>query len=149
MPPARGPGRRRRVESRLPAAARVRPDRDARDVLFANWTGGYTVPSRGLYPHQWSWDSAFIAIGLRHLSARRAQRELESLFGAQWADGRVPHIVFDPATPLDAYFPGPDFWRHTTAAGATTGLVQPPVHAVAAWETYRASPDEARRRGFL
>ncbi len=118
-------------------------------VLFANWTGGYTVPSRSLYPHQWSWDSAFIAIGLRHLSPRRAQRELESLFGAQWADGRVPHIVFDPATPSDAYFPGPEFWRHSTAAAATTGLVQPPVHAIAAWETYRAAPDEARRRGFL
>src|SRR5690348_10810849 len=153
MPPARGPGRRRRVESRLPAAARVRPDRDARDVLFANWTGGYTVPSRGLYPHQWSWDSAFIAIGLRHLSARRAQRELESLFGAQWADGRVPHIVFDPATPLDAYFPGPDFWRSSAVPGtpavATSALIQPPVHALAAWQVFLADPAEARRREFL
>ena len=34
-------------------------------------TGGSTSPCRprGLYPHQWSWDSAFVAIGLRHLSA--------------------------------------------------------------------------------
>ena len=50
----------------------------AADVLEANWTGGSTVPSRGLYPHQWSWDSAFIAIGLRHLSPLRAQTELET-----------------------------------------------------------------------
>jgi hypothetical protein len=122
-------------------------------VLFANWAGGHTVPSRTLYPHQWSWDSAFIALGLRHLSARRAQRELESLFGAQWADGRVPHIVFDAATPLDAYFPGPDFWRSAAVAGAppvaTSALIQPPVHAIAVWETFRADPAEARRRGFL
>lgn len=126
-------------------------------VLLANWTGTGTVPSRSLYPHQWSWDSAFIAIGLRHLSPRRAQRELESLLGAQWGDGRVPHIVFNPAVPSHAYFPGPDFWRSPTAghdAGAperleTSGIVQPPVHALAAWLVHRADPRESRRRGFL
>ncbi|GAA2331176.1 trehalase family glycosidase [Streptomyces kunmingensis] len=131
--------------------------RGAARVLFGNWTGTSTVPSRTLYPHQWSWDSAFIAIGLRHLSPRRAQRELESLFAAQWGDGRVPHIVFNPSVPNDAYFPSPDFWRTSTAgsgAGAprareTSGIVQPPVHALAAWLTHRADPRESRRRGFL
>ena len=126
-------------------------------VLLANWTGAGTVPSRSLYPHQWSWDSAFIAIGLRHLSPRRAQRELESLLGAQWSDGRVPHIVFNPEVPTGAYFPGPDFWRSSTAgrpAGAparteTSGIVQPPVHALAAWQVHRADPRESERRGFL
>ncbi|MGV9573680.1 MGH1-like glycoside hydrolase domain-containing protein [Streptomyces nigra] len=29
------------------------------------------MPARSLYPHQWSWDSAFIAIGLRHVSPLR------------------------------------------------------------------------------
>jgi hypothetical protein len=128
-------------------------DRAAVGVLLANWTGTYTVPSRSLYPHQWSWDSAFVAIGLRHVSARRAQRELESLFGAQWADGRVPHIVFDRAAPPEGYFPGPDFWRSTahpaSPSVATSGIVQPPVHALAAWLTFRADPRQARRRGFL
>ena len=59
-----------------------------------------TGPNRAprLYPHQWSWDSAFIAIGLAHIDAERALRELETLFAAQWADGRVPHIVFNPAS---------------------------------------------------
>ena len=127
--------------------------RDATGVLIANWAGGHTVPSRTLYPHQWSWDSAFVAIGLRHLSARRAQRELESLFGAQWADGRIPHIVFDPTVPEAAYFPGPGFWRSADVPGAptvaTSGLIQPPVHALAAWEVFLADPAEARRRGFL
>ncbi|MFG2925618.1 trehalase family glycosidase [Streptomyces sp. NPDC048305] len=126
-------------------------------VLLNNWTGNSTVPSHGLYPHQWSWDSAFIAIGLRHLSVRRAQRELETLMGAQWSDGRVPHIVFNPAVPLDAYFPSPDFWRSSrdgARAGApagteTSGIVQPPVHALAAWLVHLADPEESRHRGFL
>ncbi len=126
-------------------------------VLDDNWTGTSTVPSRSLYPHQWSWDSAFIAIGLRHLSPLRAQTELETLLAAQWADGRIPHIVFNPSVPLDAYFPSPDFWRSSTAgraAGAprtvqTSGIVQPPVHALAAWLVHRADPGLSRARGFL
>ncbi|WP_406336280.1 MGH1-like glycoside hydrolase domain-containing protein [Streptomyces sp. NBC_00203] len=129
----------------------------AAQVLNGNWTGTSTVPSRGLYPHQWSWDSAFIAIGLRHLSPLRAQTELETLLGAQWADGRIPHIVFNPSVPLDAYFPSPDFWRSSTAgraAGAprtvqTSGIVQPPVHALAAWLVHQADPGLSRARSFL
>ena len=128
-------------------------DRAARRVLVANWRQCATVPAARLYPHQWSWDSAFIAIGLRHLSPARAQRELESLFGAQWRDGRVPHIVFDPGVPADAYFPGPSFWRSGSVPDApavpTSGIVQPPAHALAAWLTYRADPATARARGFL
>ncbi|WP_329460381.1 MGH1-like glycoside hydrolase domain-containing protein [Streptomyces sp. NBC_01497] len=128
--------------------------REAARVLFGNWTGASTVPSHALYPHQWSWDSAFIAIGLRHVSPRRAQRELESLLGAQWDDGRVPHIVFNPEVPHAAYFPGPDFWRSSRTAGTprgleTSGIVQPPVHALAALLVHEADPDTSRARGFL
>ncbi|MEV0324367.1 MGH1-like glycoside hydrolase domain-containing protein [Streptomyces sp. NPDC050658] len=138
---------------RAPTSLRDR----AADVLRANWTGTSTVPSRELYPHQWSWDSAFIAVGSRHLSPLRAQLELETLLSAQWGDGRVPHIVFNPAVPLDAYFPSPDFWRSTTAgraAGApravqTSGIVQPPVHALAAWLVHRSDPGLSRARAFL
>ncbi|MFC4504850.1 MULTISPECIES: MGH1-like glycoside hydrolase domain-containing protein [Streptomyces] len=126
-------------------------------VLEGNWTGTSTVPSHRLYPHQWSWDSAFIAIGLRHVSPLRAQTELATLLDAQWGDGRIPHIVFNPSVPLDAYFPSPDFWRSSTAgraAGAprtvqTSGIVQPPVHALAAWLVHRADPGLSRARGFL
>ncbi|WP_416985013.1 MGH1-like glycoside hydrolase domain-containing protein [Streptomyces sp. T028] len=131
--------------------------RGAVRVLEDNWTGSSTVPSRRLYPHQWSWDSAFVAIGLRHVSPLRAQTELETLLAAQWGDGRIPHIVFNPSVPLDAYFPSPDFWRSSTAgraAGAprtvqTSGIVQPPVHALAAWLVHRADPGLSRARGFL
>ncbi|MFF4485267.1 hypothetical protein ACFY0F_02030 [Streptomyces sp. NPDC001544] len=140
-----------------PGGAPPDPAAGAARVLERNWTGTSTVPSRSLYPHQWSWDSAFIAIGLRHISPLRAQAELETLLSAQWGDGRVPHIVFNPSVPFDAYFPSPDFWRSSTAgraAGAprtvqTSGIVQPPVHALAAWLVHRADPGLSRARGFL
>jgi len=79
-------------------------------VLETNWAGDHMVPSRKLYPHQWSWDAAFIAIGLVYVNPDRAWRDLRGLFEAQWPDGRVPHIVFDPATAEADYFPGPGFW---------------------------------------
>lgn len=105
-------------------------------VLTTNWHGHATVPSHGLYPHQWSWDSAFIVLGLQHWSPNRAVSELLSLFGAQWADGRIPHIAFNPTVADEAYFPGPSFWRSSSQPGsppiATSGIIQPPVHAVAA-----------------
>ncbi|MGI5347789.1 MGH1-like glycoside hydrolase domain-containing protein [Streptomyces sp. CA-250714] len=150
--------------SRPTAIQRLPEDRDRRAlrraacrVLLGNWTGSSTVPSRELYPHQWSWDSAFIAIGLRHLSPVRAQQEVETLLGAQWGDGRVPHIVFNRSVPLDAYFPSPDFWRSSSAGAAagaprtveTSGVVQPPVHALAAWLVHSADPGTSARRGFL
>ena len=111
--------------------------RDAVRTLIGNWRGGSTVPTASLYPHQWSWDSAFNAIGWAHIAPRRAWAELSGLLGAQWADGRVPQIVFDPAVPEDAYFPGPWYWRPMPPSGPppgvrTSGIVQPPMHAGAA-----------------
>ncbi len=56
----------------------------------------YTVPTHGLYPHQWNWDSAICAIGWFQLDVDRAWRELESLLAAQDGDGMVAHIAFNP-----------------------------------------------------
>ncbi|WP_327653160.1 MGH1-like glycoside hydrolase domain-containing protein [Micromonospora aurantiaca] len=137
----------------LTTGVRADADRHARlrrlalATLDANWEHDHTVPSRTLYPHQWSWDSAFIAIGLAHVRPDRAWRELRTLFAAQWVDGRVPHIVFNPASRAGPYFPGPQFWDSARADGsparATSGIVQPPVHAPAAWLVHRRAPGEA------
>lgn len=126
---------------------------EAIEVLEANWNGSHTLPSIGLYPHQWSWDSSFIALGLRHLSPRRAGQEIDSLLAGQWADGRIPQIIFDPRRDTD-YSPGAAFWHSTSIPGApteveTAGLVQPPNHAWAVWAVHRADPVESRRRHFL
>lgn len=122
-------------------------------VLGSNWRTSHTVPASGLYPHQWSWDSAFIAMGLRHVSPRRAGRELDALLAAQWDDGRIPQIVFDPRRD-DDYAPGAGFWRSPAIAAApdaveTAGLVQPPNHAWAVWAVHEADPAESNRRRFL
>jgi glycogen debranching enzyme len=116
----------------------------AEAVLTGNWTGGSTVPSRRQYPHQWGWDAAYIAIGWSWLDPQRAATELESLLAGQWDDGRVPHIVFHPDVPEDAYFPGPSFWRRETS-----GITQPPLHARAALEVAeRGAGDDFLRRVF-
>jgi glycogen debranching enzyme len=116
----------------------------AEAVLAANWTGGSTVPSRRQYPHQWGWDAAYIAIGWSRVDPVRAAIELESLLSGQWEDGRVPHIVFHPDVPEEAYFPGPAFWGRPTS-----GITQPPLHARAALEVaQRGAGDDFLRRVF-
>lgn len=119
--------------------------------LDANWTGRSTVPSPFLYPHQWSWDSAFMALGYSCFDQERAETELRSLFRGQWANGLLPHIVFNDDAP---YFPGPDFWETERSADAprevrTSGIVQPPVHATAALRVFRRATDRARAEAFL
>jgi len=111
----------------------------AEAVLRANDMGVWTRAAPNLYPHQWSWDSAFIAIGLAHLDTRRAADEIRCLLGHQWATGKVPHIVFNQEAPPESYFPGPEHWASATDSpdapsgpAETSGLCQPPVHAIAA-----------------
>ncbi len=59
----------------------------AAEILRENDLGGWTKAAPRLYPHQWSWDSAFIAIGLAHLDTRRAAQELRMLFKRAVDDG--------------------------------------------------------------
>jgi glucosylglycerate hydrolase len=133
----------------------------AEKVLRHNDMGGWTRAASGLYPHQWSWDSGFIAIGLAHLDTRRAARELLTLFDHQWKTGKVPHIVFNPDAPPDSYFPGPEHWACAAASPDappappyTSCLCQPPVHAIAAlrvWEVAKGKGGEEvdEARAFL
>jgi hypothetical protein len=103
--------------------------------LRDNSTGRITKAAPLLYPHQWSWDAAFNAIGLAAVDLPRARLELDSLFAGQWRNGMLPHIVFDPAA--DGYWPGPAQWEcavhseEATTAPATSGVIDPPVHAIA------------------
>ena len=82
----------------------------AQKILNSNWTGNYTKSAPRLYPHQWSWDSGFIAIGYAHYNEDRAMKEIRSLFMHQWDNGMVPQIVFNTAA-LGNYFPEPEFWQ--------------------------------------
>lgn len=114
-------------------------------ILRDNDLGELTTAAPRLYPHLWSWDAAFIAIGLATVSVPRAIVELRTLLRAQWRTGMLPHIVFGPDA---GYFPGPEVWDSACAVAApvgmrTSGICQPPVHAIAV----RRVLDAGRRNG--
>ena len=104
-------------------------------LLRGNDLGTMTTAAPRLYPHMWSWDAAFVAVGLAPLSVERAVVELDTLLSAQWRNGMIPHIVY--ANGVDGYFPGPGRWQCRELADAapagpdTSGITQPPVHAIA------------------
>lgn len=106
---------------------------EAKQVLAANDQGTHTIPAQGLYPHQWLWDSCFIAIGLRHYDIERAQTEILSLLRGQWQNGMLPHMIF---------LSGREFrrdhnvWRswvnpYSPDDATTSGITQPPLVAEA------------------
>ncbi|MBJ3775144.1 MGH1-like glycoside hydrolase domain-containing protein [Acuticoccus mangrovi] len=103
-------------------------DTEAAAILAANDRGGFSVPTKGLYPFQWNWDSAFAAMGYAHASGERAVQELQSLVAGQWPNGMIPHIIFHRPDP--GYFPGPEVWE-TAMTPPTSGITQPPVLAIA------------------
>lgn len=110
-------------------------DEQARIILGANDRGNYTIPAENLYPHQWLWDSCFIAIGLRHVDVDRAQTELLSLVKGQWSNGMIPNMIFSSEP---QYRQDRDFWRswispYSPDGVATSGITQPPMLAEAVW----------------
>ncbi len=104
----------------------------AKAVLEANDHGNFTVPASGIYPHQWLWDSCFIAIGLRHTDIDRAQKEILSLLRGQWANGMLPNMIL--GTGRQGRWP--NIWRSWINPNSpdgvnTSGITQPPMLAEA------------------
>jgi len=123
---------------------------DAQAVLERNRRDGWTCPSADLYPHQWLWDSCFIAIGLAHVDPSRAADELRSLLRGQWANGMLPNMIFAPGT---RDLGSRTIWRSRTHADAprgidTTCITQPPLLAIATMRV-AAALDEPARGDFL
>ena len=107
--------------------------RVCREVLSANKNGNHTMPAPDLYPHQWLWDSCFIAIGIRHYDVTRAKNEILALLEGQWANGMIPHMIFDAGR---KYRRDRDIWRSYMSPFSpdhisTSGLTQPPLLAEA------------------
>lgn len=124
--------------------------RQAIEVLWRNARGTWTRPSPRLYPHQWSWDAAFVAMGWAQLDPLRALNEVWSLLRGQWDTGMVPQIVFDLNVAKGAYEPGPNTWGtmgHAPAGMATSAICQPPMHAIALGRIREVA--EARGDGTL
>lgn len=120
------------------------------DVLQANDRGTHTVPSPGLYPHQWLWDSCFAAIGWSHINPERAKQELLSLVHGQWHNGMIPHMIFS----MDKkYARDRNMWRSWVSPDspndvATSGITQPPVLADAVWRVGKALQNNERERFY-
>jgi len=124
----------------------------ARRVLEENRFDGQTRASKHLYPHQWNWDAGFIARGYLRFDPNLACAEMAHLFGAQWNDGFLPHIVFNPKH-LE-HFPGPDYWQAERSGRVpsgvhTSGITQPPVHATMLAPALSSDLQEKGAPGFL
>jgi Trehalase len=122
----------------------------ARLVLERNRRGAYTCPSTVLYPHQWLWDSCFIAIGVARYDPARAAGELRSLFRGQWANGMVPHIVFGEGSEDVG---SRRIWQSKKNPLAprdvdTSCVTQPPMPAIAVGRVAPALP-APERQAFL
>lgn len=105
----------------------------AKEVLEANDRGVYTIPAKGLYQHQWLWDSCFIAIGQRHYDVERAKLEILSLFRGQWTNGMVPHMIMTPGKKERRHT---GVWHSWVSPNSpedinTSGVTQPPMLAEA------------------
>lgn len=105
----------------------------AKAVLDMNFKGAYTAPSDSVYPHQWLWDSCFIAIGLRHYDIERAKQEILSLLDGQWHNGMLPNMIFTE-TGTGRRHAG--IWNsavnpNSPDGQATSGITQPPMLAEA------------------
>ena len=118
-------------------------DQRAITIMRHNEWGDYTLPTKGLYPYQWNWDSMFVALGFSEINLDRAWTEVESLFQGQWGNGMAAHIVFRQNDP--GYFPGPKVWA-SEQNPPTSGCSQPPVAATVVRDLYEKDPEQGRER---
>lgn len=122
----------------------------AKEVLNNNYQNGHTIPAEGLYPHQWLWDSCFVAIGLAHYDVERAKMEILNLLKGQWSNGMVPHMIF-----ADGFRHRQDreLWRSYSSpyapdGVATSGITQPPLLAEAVVRIGKKLPKDERQAWY-
>lgn len=90
----------------------------------------WSTPDR--WPHRgcWLWDSAFHAIGARHLDAALARNCIDAVLDGQHVDGMIPI-------------------RSNPAGSASSAYTQPPTLVLAAWAISQVSPDPDWLRRIL
>ena len=95
--------------------------RDAVRVLIGNWDGGHTVPSAGSTPTSGAGTPPSSPSATPTCRPGGPGPSCCRCSGRSGRDGRVPHIVFNPAVPDGAYFPGPEFWHRRRPAPVRRG----------------------------
>ena len=99
----------------------------AQKTLLGNRKKGYTLPTNNkLYPAQWNWDSAFIALGYSYFNLNYALKEITTLLEGQWKDGMIPHILFHNTN--TNYYPNYTAWNCGNKI-RSSGITQPPILA--------------------
>jgi len=124
--------------------------RECEAVLKQNNRGEHTSPQAKLYPHQWMWDSCFIAIGLRHLDHERAAEELMSLLRGQWANGMLPNLIFSDAPGFKRDRSAWRSWINPYAPDtvATSGVTSAPMLAEAVVRVGEKLPKNQRNEFY-
>lgn len=127
--------------------------KQAAQVLHDNDHGHYVAPAKGLYPHQWLWDSCFTAIGLRHLDVERAKLEIMSLLSGQWSNGMVPHMIFRADSRNYKKLRDWGVWKSELSPNSpddlsTSGITQPPMIAEAVVRIGELLPLPERRSWY-
>jgi len=101
--------------------------KEAKKTLINNRRLNYTLPTNTkLYPAQWNWDSAFIALGYSHFNLNFALEEINTLLKGQWKDGMIPHILFHNTR--TNYYPNYTAWNCGNKIHSS-GITQPPILA--------------------
>lgn len=125
---------------------------DAAKLILNNndHEGQYTIPAHGLYPHQWLWDSCFVAIGMANYDVKRAMQEIKSLFKGQWSNGMMPSMILNKDF---THRPDREFWRSYVSPYApdhvaTSGITQPPMLAEAIVRIGKKLPKTERRSWY-
>lgn len=123
----------------------------AQALLEENDRGTFTVPAGKLYPHQWLWDSGFIAIGIRHYDIERAKIEILSLLRGQWKNGMIPHMIFSQDRQYQYDRKNWRSWANPFSPDdlATSGITQPPVLAEVVREIGLDMKLAERRRWYM
>ena len=121
--------------------------RQAKDLMYKNWNGDYTIPGPGLYPHHWGWDTPVVASAYSCFDLEKGMQELKHLLDAQWDNGMIPHIVFNKRE--TSYFPGPEFYDVHRSDDApedteTSGMIQAPTQAIGLYYLYKTGCDDSR-----
>jgi glycogen debranching enzyme len=87
------------------------------------------MPCKGHYVGIWNWDSAFHALGIRHLDPDLARDQLRTILDNQLDNGMLPDVVYDEGTVERIDHPIP---------GAVT---KPPIMAWAAIKLHETDPN--------
>ena len=90
----------------------------AQGVIPCRWTTPDRIPHRRM----WLWDSAFHALGYRHIDPALSRDALVAVFHKQRPDGFIPHMM----SPMD---------------DQDSTITQPPVLAWGTWKTYEVAED--------